>query len=49
MVMGSVPMYAVDTFFTALNYFHTQRNILYVCDQKEIRNEKCEWNRVNQI
>lgn len=40
MVMGSVPMYAIDTFFTALNYFHTQHNILYVCDQKEIRNEK---------
>ena len=46
--MGSVPTYAVDTFLTALNYFHTQHNIFILCDQKEIRNEKCEGKRVNK-
>ena len=50
MVMGSVPTYAIDTFLTALNYFHTQHNIFILCDQKEIRSEKCEGKRVkNQM
>lgn len=41
-VMGSVPSRAIDHFFpTALRYFPTQPNILYMCDQKEIGYEKC--------